>query len=254
MRREPLVNITVPVLNEESTLRGSISRLAAFLRAHPDHHYEITLADNGSTDRTWRIAETLRCEYGVITVIHLEHAGRGRALKQAWQASQADVLTYMDADLSTDLIVFPKFVGSLATGEYDIALGTRLLDKSSTKRRLKREIISRCYNLLVRTIFRTRITDFQCGFKGITKETARELLPLVEDNGWFMDTELLLLAEDRGYRIAQIPVRWTERRDSRVKILPTIIADLKGLIRLRRTLCHERSSGIPARTEEMRAA
>ena len=101
-------------------------------------------------------------------------------------------------------------------------------------RSLKRELISRCYNRLLRLALRARFTDAQCGFKAIRADVARELLPLIEDEAWFFDTELLVLAQRRGLRIHEVPVDWVEDADSRVDIVPTALADLRGVARLLR--------------------
>jgi len=169
-----------------------------------------------------------------IHMVHLEQKGRGRALRKVWTESDADILSYMDVDLSTDLEAFAPLLESLATGGFDLAIGSRLLEASETIRGFKREVISRSYNFLIKAALRTHFSDAQCGFKAITRETAQKLLPLTEDDCWFFDTELLVLAEKLGYRIYDLPVRWVDDEDSRVRILNTAIEDLKGLLRLRR--------------------
>jgi len=166
--------------------------------------------------------------------MHLEEKGRGQAVKKTWTESAAHVLSYMDVDLSTHLSAFPPLIEALMSGAFDVATGSRLLKPSLTTRGLKREAVSRCYNLLIKALFHTKFSDAQCGFKAITRKAAQELLPLVEDNGWFMDTELLILAEKLGYRIFDLPVRWVEDSDSRVKIWRTALGDLQGMARVHR--------------------
>ncbi|MEX2088422.1 MAG: glycosyltransferase, partial [Bacteroidota bacterium] len=165
---------------------------------------------------------------------HLDQKGRGRALKKVWSESRADILSYMDVDLSSNLYAFPPLVEALISGGFDIGIGSRLLKASTTRRSLKREVVSRTYNLLVKAFFFTKFSDAQCGFKAITKEAAGRLLPNVEDTGWFFDTELLVIAEKSGYRIFDLPVSWVEDLDSRVKIVRTAMDDIQGLIRVRR--------------------
>jgi glycosyltransferase involved in cell wall biosynthesis len=232
----PLINIAIPLHNEEETLHESLGHLVSQLSRQEAYSWTITLAENGSTDRTHEVSQSLAHDSPQIRVLRLERPGRGRALKAAWAQSQADVLVYMDADLSADLEALPQLLSPLANGTHDIAIGSRLIQPELTTRRLNREVISRCYNWLIRLVFNTRITDAQCAFKAITKAAAHDILPLVKDDGWFMDSELLLIAEHLAYRIFELPVRWVERRDSRVRILPTAIEDIKGLFRLRRTL------------------
>lgn len=198
--------------------------------------YELVIANNGSTDRTLEIARRLAREYNRVRVLDVPQKGRGGALKRAWLDSRADVLSYMDVDLSTDLAAFPALVGAVAWGEFDLAFGSRLLVQSQVKRGWRRELLSRGYNRLVRLLLHTGIRDLQCGFKAIRRAAAQALLPQVADAGWFFDTELLVQAERLGFRLREIPVRWVEDRDSRVNILSTVWADLRGLWRLRRQL------------------
>ncbi|MBI3416365.1 MAG: glycosyltransferase family 2 protein [Verrucomicrobia bacterium] len=226
------LGVVVPVFNEVSQLAGTIERLRQLLLEQHFPHWQITIANNASTDGTHELAEDLCKQYGNVRLIHLDEKGRGRALKKVWLESEADILTYMDVDLSTDLSAYVPLVESLTSGQFDLAVGSRLLAASQTNRGFKRESISRGYNWLVKAFFHTRFSDAQCGFKAITRQAAQELLPLVEDTGWFFDTELLVLAEKLGYRICDLPVRWTDDPDSRVKIVPTAIDDVKGLIRV----------------------
>lgn len=229
-----LVNVTIPVFNEEVRLLQSLPKLHRFLTELRRFNFELVIADNGSTDRTLKIARELCLKHDAVRVLHLAQKGRGRAVKKAWMESKADILSYMDVDLSTDLNAFPPLIESLRGGGFDVGTGSRLLKTSLTSRRLKRELISRCYNRLIKVMFHTRFSDAQCGFKAITRKAAQELLPLVEDNGWFMDTELLILAEKLGYRVFDMPVRWKDDSNSRVRIWSTAVGDIKGLIRLSR--------------------
>ena len=231
----PSVEFVIPVLNEERALPGSIERLHGFLRASMQgYDWHIVVADNGSTDRTPAVCEELSSRYDEVEYLRLEERGRGRALRTAWLASEAKFHCYMDVDLSTELEAIPQLIESLDTGGYDLAVGTRL-DRGSNVigRTLKREVVSRCYNLIIRSMFFVRFRDAQCGFKAISREAARDLAPLVVDNGWFFDTELLILAEKNGYRIFELPVKWEDDPDTRVKIVKTAYEDMKGLFRLR---------------------
>jgi len=231
-----LLNVTVPVLNEAQCIAANVKRLAAFLGGLSGITFEIVIADNGSTDETLALAEKLAAELACVRVLHLEEKGRGRALKAAWQGSQAAILSYMDADLSTDLSVLPQMLAILQAGEYDLAVASRLLQPVSTKRGLKREFISRIYAGIVKHLFRTKFSDPQCGFKVMRRAVLENLLPFVKDEGWFFDTELLVLAERNNWRIVDVPAPWRERKESRVQLLPTMAADLKGLLSLYRRL------------------
>jgi Glycosyltransferases involved in cell wall biogenesis len=229
-----LVNITIPVYNEEKILPSSIASLHAFLGQHCRFDWEIVVANNASIDGTLEVAKRLSKEFSNVRVVHLDQKGRGRALRKTWMESQADILSYMDVDLSSNLFAFPPLIEALVSGGFDIGIGSRLLKASTTKRSIKRETISRIYNLMVKAFFFTKFSDAQCGFKAITKKVAAELLPKIEDNGWFFDTELLVIGERLGYRIFDLPVSWVEDMDSRVKIVSTAIDDIQGLIRVKR--------------------
>jgi putative flippase GtrA len=228
----PHVDIVVPVRNEERDLAPSVRRLVAYLRESFPFHARITVADNGSTDATWAIASRLARELPEVRAVHMELPGRGRALRDIWSQSEADVLAYMDVDLSTDLNALLPLVAPLMSGHSDLAIGTRLARGSRVIRGPRRELISRGYNLLLRTLMGTRFSDAQCGFKAIRRDQARALLPLTRDTGWFFDTELLVLAERAGLRIHEVPVDWIDDLDSRVDIIATAVADLRGMARL----------------------
>ncbi len=228
------VEIVIPVLNEEHSLPPCIEKLIEFTGDHPDYDWKITVADNGSTDRTPEVIAELGEKYPHVGTIRLEERGRGRALKRAWLASDADVRCYMDVDLSTDLKSLPDLVSAIASEGYEVSTGSRLSKGSEViGRKLTREITSRGYNLLIKMLFWPPFPDAQCGFKAVSRKAAEGLLPLIKDNAWFMDTELLLLAQAAGYRIKSIPVRWVDDPDTRVKVVSTAWEDIKGLLRLR---------------------
>lgn len=231
----PRVEIVVPVKNEENDLGPNIRRLREFLDTAFPFPAEVCIADNGSTDATYEIGTLLAAELPGVRVVRLEQSGRGRALKQVWSASSAEVLAYMDVDLSTNLNALLPLVAPLLAGHSDVAIGTRLAKSSRVVRRPKREFISRSYNLLLRATLSAHFSDAQCGFKAIRADVARELLPLVEDTSWFFDTELLVLAEQAGLRIHEVPVDWVDDLDSRVAIAKTVGEDLRGIARLMRS-------------------
>ena len=230
----PVLDVVVPVFNEEGDLETCVHALHLHLRESLPYTFRITIADNASTDDTLAIANGLAEDYPEVRVVHLDEKGRGRALQTVWTTSDADVLAYMDVDLSTDLAAFLPLVAPLVTGHSDLSIGTRLHRGSRVVRGTKREFISRSYNLLLRTTLSARFSDAQCGFKAIRRDVAQSLLPLVEDNGWFFDTELLVLAERAGLRIYEVPVDWVDDPNSSVHIYNTAKADVQGIIRLLR--------------------
>jgi glycosyltransferase involved in cell wall biosynthesis len=227
-----VVEIVIPVYNEEGDLEESVRRLRTYLDESFPFPTVITVADNASTDRTWDIASWLARTLPGVQALHLNQNGKGRALRAAWLASDAEIVAYMDADLSTDLDALLPLVAPLLSGHSHVAIGSRLASGSRVVRGAKREMISRTYNLLLHTALRNRFSDAQCGFKALRRETAVALLPFVQDNQWFFDTELLVLAERSGLRIHEVPVDWIDDPDSRVHIAQAMSADLKGIWRL----------------------
>jgi glycosyltransferase involved in cell wall biosynthesis len=226
------VEIVVPVYNEEVALRGSIRRLHDYLETSFPFSWRILIVDNASTDGTLAVAERLSRELPYVDAMHLRAKGRGRALRAAWTGSPADVVCYMDVDLSTDLRALLPLVAPLVSGHSDVAIGSRLASGAHVVRGPKRELISRAYNRLLHATLRARFTDAQCGFKALRAETARELLAGVSNEEWFFDTELLVQAQRRGLRIHEVPVDWVEDPDSRVDIARTALEDLRGIARL----------------------
>ncbi|MEU4515672.1 dolichyl-phosphate beta-glucosyltransferase [Nonomuraea wenchangensis] len=248
--RTRLVEVVVPVYDEQRALRTSVTHLHGYLTRNFPYGFRITIADNASTDDTWRIATELERELPHVRAVHLDEKGRGRALRQVWSRSEADVVSYMDVDLSTDLDAFLPLVAPLLSGHSDLAIGTRLARASRVERGPKREFISRSYNLLLRSLMGARFSDAQCGFKAVRTEVAQALLPGVEDEQWFFDTELLLLAERYGLRIHEVPVDWVDDPDSRVDIVRTALDDLRGMARVaRKTLSGAAGIPVPPRIQ-----
>jgi glycosyltransferase involved in cell wall biosynthesis len=234
------VEIVIPVRNERLALEGSVRMLHGYLSATFPFSWQITIVDNASADGTLQIARRMMYELPEVGAMHLPAKGRGRALRTAWSVSRAEVFAYMDVDLSTDLNALLPLVAPLMSGHSDVAIGTRLAPGARVTRSRRRELISRYYNHLLHLALRTSFSDAQCGFKAIRAAAAAELLPLVRDDAWFFDTELLVLAQRRGLRIHEVPVDWVEDGDSRVEIVPTALADLRGVARL---LVHRASEG-----------
>jgi glycosyltransferase involved in cell wall biosynthesis len=228
----PLVEVVVPVYNEHAVLESSIRRLHQYLTDRFPFTWRVVIADNASSDDTLAIARRLAHELPGVDVLHLPAKGRGRALRAAWSSSDAEVVCYMDVDLSTDLRALLPLVAPLLSGHSDLAIGTRLARGAHVSRGPKREFISRTYNHLLHAALHAHFSDAQCGFKAARTDVVRELLPDVRDEGWFFDTELLVLAERRGLRTHEVPVDWEDDPDSRVDIVSTALGDLRGVARL----------------------
>jgi glycosyltransferase involved in cell wall biosynthesis len=233
--RRRSVEIVVPVHNEAHVLAESVGRLHAYLEESFPFPFRITVADNASTDATWQEATELTLRLPHVHAVRLAAKGRGRALKHVWSRSTADVVAYMDVDLSTGLEGFLPLVAPLLSGHSDLAIGSRLHRQAAVVRGAKREFVSRSYNLLLRAGLAARFSDAQCGFKAIRTDVFRALAPHIEDTAWFFDTELLVLAQRNRLRIHEVPVDWTDDPDSRVDIVRTALDDLKGMARMLRT-------------------
>ncbi|MFN3600988.1 MAG: glycosyltransferase [Dietzia sp.] len=239
----PVLDIVVPVFNEEMDLGNCVHQLAEYLSTQMPYTARITIADNASTDATLQIACRLAAAIDDgkrVRVTHLDAKGRGRALKAVWKDSDALVVAYMDVDLSTDLNALLPLVAPLVSGHSDLAIGSRLTKSARVVRGPKREFISRGYNLLLRTTMGASFSDAQCGFKAIRSEVARRLLPMVDDTGWFFDTEMLVIAQRAGLRIAEVPVDWVDDPSSKVDIVKTATEDVKGCWRVGRALASGR--------------
>jgi putative flippase GtrA len=229
-----VLDVVVPVFNEERVLAASVLRLHDYLSNRFPFSWRITIVDNASTDDTFAVATDLAAHLDGVVARRLDRKGRGYALRTAWLASDAAVVAYMDVDLSTDLDALLPLVAPLVSGHSDVAIGSRLAPGAAVARGPRRELISRSYNLILRTLFATQVRDAQCGFKALRGEVAQLLVPAVEDDAWFFDTELLLLAERNGLRIHQVPVDWVDDPDSRVHVARTAIDDLRGAGRMLR--------------------
>jgi hypothetical protein len=245
----PVLDVVVPVYNEERDLGPCVRRLRRYLDESMPWSAIVTIADNASTDATWSVATTLAGELEGVRAVHLAEKGRGRALRAAWSSSDAQVLAYTDVDLSTDLKALLPLVAPLVSGHSDLSIGSRLARGAQVRRGPKRELISRCYNAILRVALHSRFSDAQCGFKAICADEARALLPALLDEGWFFDTELLVLAERNDLRIHEVPVDWSDDPDSRVQIVSAAVADLRGVWRMlsARAAGRDRVAGLPER-------
>jgi glycosyltransferase involved in cell wall biosynthesis len=229
------VEVVIPVYNEERALPESIPVLRDFLASDKfPYDWRILIADNASIDNTPAVGARLESQSeGLVKYVRIERKGRGFALKQVWLESPMDIVSYMDVDLSTGIEAFPALIGAIAEGGYDVAIGSRLAKGAEVTRSIKRRVLTLGYNSMIKGMFFTRFSDAQCGFKAVSRAAAQALIPLIEDNNWFFDTELLILAEKAGYRIKDVPVKWIEDTDTRVKIAATVSEDVRGLLRMR---------------------
>lgn len=202
-----MIDIVLPVRNESKILVTNVKQLLDFLKKlNKPIDYQIILAENNSQDNTLEIAKELAKKHHNIRAIHTNKPGRDIALKNCWGNSDADIMVYMDVDLSTDLAHLPDLINAIKEG-YDIAIGSRI--KFGLKRSFWRKFMSWVYNnLFLPIILSTDVKDAQCGFKAINKKVAKEIVPKLGEENGFLDTELLAVAKHKGYKIKEIPVRW----------------------------------------------
>jgi len=241
MTKRPLgsIDFVIPIYNEEFAIANSVEELHRRLEQLELPEWRIVIMDNGSTDDSELVSTAVAERFERVVYKRLAVKGRGFALRHTWMRTEADASLYMDVDLSTDLAALPEFVSLLEDGA-DVVVGSRLAGDSKTKRCLKREILSRGYNFLIKALFRPKgFDDAQCGFKAVRLDRVHGILGLVENNHWFFDTELLLVAEGAGLDIRSVPVEWVEDDDTRVRIASTVMEDLRGLARVRRSLGHK---------------
>ena len=251
LRSTGVVDVVIPVYNEERSLPGCLEVLCRHLSEEFPFEWIVTVVDNASTDDTLRVATELAESMDRVRVMHLDRKGRGLALRTAWGFSDADVVVYMDVDLSTGLDALLPLVAPLVNGHSDLAIGSRLAPGARTVRGTKRELISRCYNSMIRWTHGAKFSDAQCGFKAARADVIRPLLPAVKDDAWFFDTELLLLAEYNGLRVHEVPVDWIEDVDTRVDVMRTALDDISGLVRVARAKVRgaARVPGLPRRAD-----
>ena len=215
--REIEVSAVLPVYNDLAALKTAIPRSLETLEEIAPGRFELIVAEDGSTDGSTEFVR--ECEAGDprVRLLHAdERLGRGRALNRAFAGAEGSIVCYYDVDLATDMQHLVELVGAIRDG-YDIATGSRLLPESTITRSGGREIASRGYNALVRTILGSSLHDHQCGFKGFRRDRLLDLLPSVTADHWFWDTEVLVRAQKNGYRIREFPVRWRQGEGTTVR-------------------------------------
>ena len=228
-----MLSIILPAYNEAKRIEKAVEEIREYMLSSFSD-FEIIIAEDGSTDGTDRIARGLAEKYSFVTHLHSdERLGRGRALNNAIEKAKNEFVIYMDVDLSTDLKHIKDIYNALKSG-YDIAIGSRLLKESNASRPFIRDFPSKVYNFLVRFLLKSKIHDHQCGFKGFRKSRVVKILETVSDNHWFWDTELLVLAQRRGLKIKEIPVRWSHGNESKVSVVGDSIYMFRNILRMMR--------------------
>jgi len=233
--------VVLPARNEELIIRDNVLRLYEYMQgAFPNDDWKIVVSDNNSSDRTAEIVKELaekhaRIEYLLVTVV-----GKGAAVKNAWEKYSSDVYMFMDSDLATDIHGIPMLVEPLRLETSDIACGSRFLRESAVERSLIRRVTSFGYRLVVKLLLSIKVRDLPCGFKAINEKAKKALLSKIESDGWFFDSELIILGEKLGLRVQEIPVRWREPietgRKSKVKIISLSIEYVKEVVKIRKRL------------------
>lgn len=236
--KEISVNIVIPIYNEEKVIKNTTETILDFINSnHLPYRLTLTLADNGSTDNTLEICQDLSERFSEVKLLNIKEKGKGIAIRNAWQKSDADLLVFMDADLSSDLKHLPALIEAVALEKYDLSIGNRLGKTSKViSRRFMRKIASRVYNLLMRFLFKTGVDDHQCGFKAISKNGFDLISSELQENAWFFDTELIVIALKNNLKIKQVDIVWTDNINSKVTLGKTSLDMLKAALAFKKRL------------------
>ena len=237
MDRKITVDIVVPVYNEQETLATQIKKLHNYVEQIEKINCSIIIANNGSQDETASIAIELTKIYSNVRYSFTSQPGPGKILKQCWSQSDADIVGYMDLDLSTSLHHFSEAVELLSDDSCDVVNGSRLLPESQViGRRAMRTVSSIVFNKVLKTVFQTKISDGMCGFKFFRRDVINEIkLSEIEHDGWFASASFLLVAEAQKFRIREIPVVWQDDARSKVKIIKLSLEYLRNIVSLKRS-------------------
>lgn len=232
--------ITIPCYNEEIVLEKTVFSITQYAKEYlSEYDWKILILDNNSNDSTLEIANRLQSHDSRIIVDQVKNPGRGAALRESWARHDFDIYSYMDADLATDIKDFSFIVSKVAEGT-DIVVGSRYVPYANVKRNLLRKILSSIYNLLLRIVLKVKFRDAQCGFKAMSKRIVQNMIPKTLDNGWFWDTELMIISIHFKYSLLEVPVTWLETRDelrrSTVSVWSEVIRNLKNIWIMRRRL------------------
>ncbi|WP_417878615.1 glycosyltransferase [Vibrio sp.] len=234
------IEITIPVLNEESTLESQVKLLSVFFKEELSDlgNISLVIADNGSNDKTQEIAERLSHTIPIVKYIRLDKRGVGLALKASWLKSDADIVGYMDLDLATDIKHLRDAFSILLNGEGDIVTGSRLAPGAQVIGRTKlRDFTSHSFNRLIKILFKTKFTDGMCGFKFLNRNKLPILMASgVQSDGWFFATELLVVGEALHLNVVDIPVKWTDDPNSKVKVIKLSIEYMKQMLNLKKRI------------------
>ncbi|MFA6132053.1 MAG: glycosyltransferase [Patescibacteria group bacterium] len=238
-------SLVIPAHNEEIDIKQSIETTILFLQnKFSDGDWEIVIAENGSTDETRGIVQDLEKKYTNLRLLIIPTAGKGWAVRQAWDTATAELLIFMDADLATDLKHLPDLIEALK--DNDLVIGTRRYPSSQVSRSWQRSLTSFLYNRLARIILSLPFSDLQCGFKGIKKTAWQKISPYFTSTGFFFDTELLALANKFKLKTAEQPITWKEHRNkknkSKVRLVKTGKELIKNLLSLKKRLTRLRPS------------
>lgn len=239
---KPKLLITIPCYNEEIVIEKTTFQLIDYANEHlKDYDWKLLILDNNSKDKTWQIAQSIRDKNPDLIILdQVRTPGRGAALRESWgRHLDFDIYSYMDADLATDIKDLAFLISRVKDGS-DFVAGSRYIPYSNVKRSFVRKFLSLIYNILLRLVLHVSFKDAQCGFKAFSKKLVKDLIPKTTDNGWFWDTELMIIASRFGYKVEEVPVTWREVRDelrrSTVSVWSEIWRNLKNIWVMRKKL------------------
>ena len=217
------VSLVLPAYNEADRIGKTINQTSKALKEITSS-FEIIIAEDGSSDGTDKIASKLAEKYNYVRHLHSDsRLGKGRALTRAFKSAHGEVICFVDVDLATDMKHFKELIEAISLEGYDFAIGSRMMPQSKVKRPLKRSVASQGFNFLVRTLLHSNLYDHQCGFKAFKKDSLFNLIDKVKNENWFFDTELLVLAQHKGYKIKEFPVVWTHGGPTKVNLRTDIL-------------------------------
>lgn len=241
MTRPPL-SVIVPAFNEARRLQTNLLPLLSYLQNYRPAT-ELIVVDDGSSDGTAQVAEKLFSQRPDVAARVLRspvNHGKGHAVREGLLAAQAPIALFSDADLSTPISELPKIVEPIETGQYDLVLGSRALNRKLIGRRQpwRREQGGKVFNAIVRLTTGLPFADTQCGFKAFQMEAVRPIIEQAQIDGFGFDVELLFLAQRAGLRILEVPVKWNHHEGSKVHIVRDSLRMFSEVVSLRTRVAH----------------
>jgi dolichyl-phosphate beta-glucosyltransferase len=236
----PLVSLVIPSYNGVDQILETLQTIQMYFAKQPYIH-EVIVINDGSQDHTATTLKALEANYPELVILHNDrNRGKGYSIKRAVLEANGHYVFYTDVDLVYPIETLESFLPPLMTGSYEVSVGSRVHEASTFRIHCRhfryvyrRHLMSRLFNWIVRTSFGLRVLDTQCGFKGFTAEAAKAIFPGISISGFTFDVELLLIAKQLGYRIAELPVNFAYNGESStVKVLNLVARTFLDLLKI----------------------